>query len=201
MYSERLLKMLEAKARVYKVIWLLLPLQIFILSAVAWVILRFAYHTSPLQEKALLNVFTLIFTGGSLVVVILGIKVRGTLFNCKLAEVDSGVDKEFAAAGAREGIKSLSYTELLIFKAFHSALSRTILLCAFFEAPVISGLVLTLLSGSAGYCLFGSVISLVLWRKYIPAPAAFREEFFKVVDEQLKIRESQETETRPENVD
>ncbi|MGM0601562.1 MAG: hypothetical protein ACQETH_17250 [Candidatus Rifleibacteriota bacterium] len=186
MYSERLLKMLEAKARVYKVIWLLLPLQILMLTAVAWVILRFAFHPEPLQEKVLLNVFTFIFTGGSLVVVILGIKVRGTLFNSKLTEVDSGVDREFASADAREGLKSLSYTELLIFKAFHSALSRTILLCAFFEAPVISGLVLTLLSGSPAYCILGSAISLILWRKYIPAPVAFRKEFFEVVDEQLK---------------
>jgi F0F1-type ATP synthase membrane subunit c/vacuolar-type H+-ATPase subunit K len=186
MYSDKLLKMLESRQRAYKVVWLMLPLQIFIMTMLGWAILRFAYNVEPLKEKTLLHIITVIFSGITLAIAVVGIKLRSSMFNFRLDLVDSGVDREFASATIKNGIKSLSHTELLIYKTFHSMFSRVILFCGFFEIPVIFGLVLALLSGSLVYCLAGSLIGLFLWKFYIPSPGAFRREFFAQVDAQLK---------------
>lgn len=155
----------------------MLPLEILIFFVITWAILEFALKGAILENQSLLNLLTFVFSGIGVVFVIAGTSIKEPILDFKLEELD-----------LKEGIEldSLSENELKLYFILNSIISRVILLCGFLGAPLMLSVLLALLSGSLIYCLGGSLITLLLWKKFFPTPADFRREFFVRVDEQLK---------------
>lgn len=184
MYSEKLLKMLKGKENFYKVVWLMLPIQIIFLSLISYLVIHFGEIKPVLVGASQLQVVTIVAIGFILFPVAIGILISKSLFrlnidftaSAKLSTANRALSEEFSV---------LEPVDQHVFVAHNQISTKVLIICALFEMPVMLGMVLSLLSKEANFSLAGAFVSLALWKVFIPSFYDFKKKFHQMVDSQF----------------
>lgn len=185
MYSEKLMQMIKGKDNLYKIIWLILPVQIIFLSALSYFLIQSGTINAAVFGDSQLLIVTIAASGFIFIPVVGGIFLSITLFKlkfdfsraAKLSTPNNELNSEFA---------QLEPIEQHIFSAYNQISIKVLIICAIFELPVTMGLVLSILSVKAIFSLAGAFVSLALWKVFIPSIYEFKKRFHHMVDSQLE---------------
>ncbi|GAB4266679.1 MAG: hypothetical protein Kow0029_00560 [Candidatus Rifleibacteriota bacterium] len=183
MYSEKLMQSLEERKKIYHAIWLMVPIQVLIITFVCSIILKTTKIQPVIKVEGFFLVVAVAFVLSAALLVAIGIFMRSKAFKVRLEL--SATEDEQGSDSAETDADRLSENDNQILNAYNKIFAQMVILCALFEAPVLIGMILAILSAKSVFVIAGGVVSMILWKVYIPSASVFKAEFLLMLSNQV----------------
>lgn len=181
MYSQQLTSLIEGRRFLLTIFWLILPFEVFVFSALAFILRMTMPVTDPAISLGILSIAAAVMSLSS---VGAGAFIRSMFFRQKL-DFDNPVTA-IGNNGSPETpvLASLSNPEKVIILAYRTNISLFVLTNSMLSFPTVMGMIVTMLSGNPLPITIAVVISLLCWKTLVLAPADFISRFHQHVDPQ-----------------
>ncbi len=181
MYSQQLTSLIEGRRFVLTLFWLILPFEVLVFSALAFILRMTMPAPDPGMNIGILFIAAAIMSLSS---VGTGVFIRSMFFRQKL-----DFDKSATVTGNNSSpetpiLASLSNPEKVIIIAYRTNISLFVLTNSLLSFPTVMGMIVTMLSGNPLPITIAVVISLLCWKTLVLAPADFISRFHQHVDPQ-----------------
>lgn len=181
MYSQQLTSLIEGRRFVLTIFWLILPFEVLVFSALAFILKMSMPAPDPAMNLGILFIVAAVMSLSS---VGAGAFIRSMFFRQKL-DFDKA---ESAGINDRPPetaiLASLANPEKVIIMAYRINISLFVLVNSLLSFPTVMGMIVTMLSGNPLPITIAVVISLLCWKTLVLAPADFISRFHQYVDPQ-----------------
>lgn len=182
MYSQQLVKLIDARKNILRIFWLIVPFEVLLFTTLAFFLKSQIEIKEPLFDLTYFLIITVILSFAG---VFSGSFIASMMFK-KNPDFEQQTQKFSSAHRQSEILNSLSNSEKVVLLAYHRNFILLVAAQALLTFPLIFGLLVAILAKNTLFSTIAAVLILLAWKALIPAPDDFNRRFHQSVDPQFE---------------